>query len=137
MYTLHEALPPPDAHHSAPATISGPASGPATGGNGGLSSGVCPPRRHRRHDLARDAEHTPTTDPLHGPQTGSSRPSPDSRRAESAAPRGVVAGNRACQNPHHAVRAADGDCHGSIIRWDFASSIVFGERKRRGWGASH
>ena len=72
MCTLEEALSAADAHHPAPAAISGPPSGPATGSDRRVSGGVCPPCRDRRHAFARDTEHTPATHPLHRAGAGAS-----------------------------------------------------------------
>jgi hypothetical protein len=36
----------------------------------------------------------------------------------------------------HAVHAADGGCHSSITRWDFASSITLGDGGAQPWGGT-
>jgi hypothetical protein len=77
---------------------------------------VCSPGQNRRHDLAWDTGRTPATHPLHRPRAGPSRTHSDGCGAERAAARRVVAGDRACQHPHHAVRAAHGGCRRSVIR---------------------
>src|SRR5688572_11999909 len=54
---------------------------------------------------------------------GPSGAHPDRRGAKRAAARRVVAGDRACQNPHHPVRTAHGGGRRSVTRGDFASSL--------------
>jgi transposase len=93
------ASPPADAHPPAPAAISGPPGGPATGSDRGVSGGGGAPRRERRDDCARGPGRTPAAEPRRGAPTGASWPSPDGRGLERAPARRLGPGDRACQDP--------------------------------------
>ena len=130
VYTIEEALSATNAHHPARAAISGPPGGPAMGSDRRVSGGVRPPCRDRRHHLARHTEYTSTTHSLHRAGAGPFGTYPDGSGAECAQARRVVAGDRARQDSHHAIRPADGGWRRRITRCDFASSIAFGEMGR-------
>jgi hypothetical protein len=119
---LEEALPPADAHHSAPAALPSLTSRTAARSDRRVSGGVCAPRRDRRHHLTRPPEHTPATDPRHRPPAGASGAHPRSCGAERAAARRVVPEDRAGEHSHHAVCPTAGGGASSIACCDFASS---------------